>query len=368
MLSHGSVGSLLTALCVTATLGCGSGEETAAGFVNRGPGPSDGAPSESDYDASPYPSGWDGAPIDTFEPDSPDRGPPYPIVLHHGFSGWEKANVLGIEYFYGVVDELRAHGEAHVFVTTVDPYNATDVRAEQLAQQITSILRQSGKDKVNVVAHSQGGLDSRYVISTLGYGDRIASLTTISTPHRGTRLAEAVLKWVPDWTDPLLNAIADVIGRELLDVESDSDLRASLESLSEHHVRNVFNPLNVDDPRVAYYSYAGRSNDADGVPECDGSVYPNDPGRTDHIDPLLALTGAYLKKAGEGVHCPNDECANDGIVTVQSSRWGLFFGCVPADHFDEIGQVMKQGPNEESGYYHLEFYRSVVQRLRELGY
>jgi hypothetical protein len=26
-------------------------------------------------------------------------------------------------------------------------------------------------------------------------------------------------------------------------------------------------------------------------------------------------------------------------VTVQSARWGTFIGCVPADHFDEVGQI-----------------------------
>ena len=301
-------------------------------------------------------------------PDANLSGPPYPIVLHHGFSGWKDVQALNIAYFYGVAEALANAGETQVFETQVDPYRSTEVRGDQLAAQIDQILADTGKDKVNVIGHSQGGLDARYVISTLGYGDRIASLTSISTPHRGTRIAQALLKTVPDWSDPLINAIAGLIGKSLFDIDSDQDMRESLKSMSEDYVQLVFNPANPNDSRVGYYSYAGRSNDANGVPDCDGSWIPGDPSVVDHIDPLLALTGAYLKKPGEGIKCHNDNCANDGVVTVQSARWGLFMGCVPADHFDEVGQIKKEQPNAESGYSQRQFYTDVVARMRARGF
>ena len=43
--------------------------------------------------------------------------------------------------------------------------------------------------KVNIIAHSMGGLDARYAIAKLGLADRVASLVTIGTPHLGTPLA-----------------------------------------------------------------------------------------------------------------------------------------------------------------------------------
>ncbi len=300
--------------------------------------------------------------------DATDLGPPYPIVLAHGFSGWKDIQALNIPYFYGVVEALNAAGETQVFTTQVDPYGATEVRGNELAPQIDQILAQTGKDKVNIIAHSQGGLDARYIISTLGYGDRVASLTTISTPHRGTRVVDALLKNVPDWTDSLINAAADLLGTSVFDIESNSDMRASLETLSEHYVQTVFNPANPNDPRVSYFSYAGRSNDSPGQPDCDGSWIPDDPSVIDHINPLLSVTGDYLRTPGAGVVCQNNDCVNDGVVTVASSRWGLFMTCFPADHFDEVGQIKEDKPNPESGYDQRVFYTNVVKRLRARGF
>lgn len=346
--------------CTGALVGCGADEEAESGYseVNSATD----AGSLEDRDSEPPPAPWDATVYEAASTDTIDPGPPYPIVLHHGFSGWKQINLLGIHYFHEVAQTLAADGETMVFETVVDPYAGIEVRGDQLEPQIAHVLEVTGKAKVNIIAHSQGGLDSRYVISSLGYGARVASLTTISTPHHGTALGDRLADVIPDWTDPLINAIADAIGRTILDVQSDSDLRESLESLSEFNMLHSFNLENLDDPRVEYFSYAGRSNDAAGDPDCDGSWLGNDPSLKDHIDPLLTLTGSYLKDHGQygGV--------NDGIVAVRSARWGLFMGCFPADHFDEIGQIAKSGPNAESGFDHRELYRQVVRRLRQRGF
>ena len=81
--------------------------------------------------------------------------------------------------------------------------------------------------------------------------------------------------------------------------------------------------------------------------ECSGGWYDNPP-ETDHIDTLLMPTAEYLKTPGDGVSCPNDTCANDGMVTVQSARWGTFMGCIPADHFDEVGQIAMENPMQRA--------------------
>ena len=35
---------------------------------------------------------------------------------------------------------------------------------------------------------------------------------------------------------------------------------------------------------------------------------------------------------------------NDGLVTVTSATWGTFLGCIPADHLDEVGQLLGDAP------------------------
>ena len=58
---------------------------------------------------------------------------------------------------------------------------------------------------------------------------------------------------------------------------------------------------------------------------------------------------------------------NDGLVTVQSAKWGKFLGCVPADHLDEVGQMGHLFPDVVSGFSHKELYRKIVAELRKDG-
>lgn len=67
-----------------------------------------------------------------------------------------------------------------------------------LREKIFEILRENGEEKVNIIAHSKGGLDSRYLISGLHMAPYVASLTTICTPHRGSMLADLLMK-LPDF-------------------------------------------------------------------------------------------------------------------------------------------------------------------------
>src|SRR5262245_21836505 len=103
-----------------------------------------------------------GAPVDAgsdFE--APKLGPPYPIVLAHGFFGFENfAGIDAITYFYGVKDELAKNGETLVFTPAVDPFNDSKTRGAQLLAEIEKILAQTGHAKVNLIGHSQGGLDA----------------------------------------------------------------------------------------------------------------------------------------------------------------------------------------------------------------
>ena len=68
-----------------------------------------------------------------------------------------------------------------------------------LAERIRDICQQTGSKKVNIIAHSKGGLDCRYAIAFCGAAPYIASLTTINTPHRGCKFADYLLEKVPGY-------------------------------------------------------------------------------------------------------------------------------------------------------------------------
>jgi triacylglycerol lipase len=219
----------------------------------------------------------------------------HPIVLAHGWMAVDAFSLPGMrqEYFRGVREQLRAHGH-RVYVSRVSPFATVPRRAEQLAEQLTKI----DADKVNIVAHSMGGLDARYAITRLGLAERVASLTTIGTPHRGTPLADAslVLRDMPR----LQRALRSQLG---LDFDAVHDLTTV--QMAE------FNEAVPDMQDVRYTSYIGCVR-----------------GGVRDVHTLLAPGFAFLKrKMG----------ANDGIVPAVSQRWGNVVGEVRADHWAQIG-------------------------------
>jgi triacylglycerol lipase len=62
-----------------------------------------------------------------------------------------------------------------------------------------------------------------------------------------------------------------------------------------------------------------------------------------------------------------DGMPNDGLVTAESARWGQFLGCLPADHIDEVGQILGDSPGLGNSWDHRELYAGVVALLRARG-
>lgn len=355
----------LAALVGAGPLACGSedaalGAEDPAAF--EAGGSSDGADlgaGEAAEGASPGSGSGSGADAAAPAP----LGAPYPIVLLHGMAGFGtlEAGPVSLTYFEGVVADLAKNGES-VYVTLAPPYDTSDVRAPIIARQLDEILARTGKAKVNLVAHSQGGFDARILASPngLGYGDRIASVTTIATPHRGSRLADVAMggvKYMPKVVvDQVTGALLGFLQKSAYELQTDARLRAQLETVTERYVREVFNPRYVDDPRVTYTSYAGRTNLRSGKGVCDDGAFPNAPNDVDFAQTPFNVLSVFLEE-GRGK-------VNDGLVTVESAKWGTFQQCVPADHLKEVGMI---GPAAKS-FDHLAFFRDVVARIRAAGF
>ncbi len=270
-------------------------------------------------------------------PSDVDAGPTrtaLPIVLLHGMIGFDHIGPL--DYFYGVVDALQADGYT-VFVTQVDPLQSIEVRAGELGPQIDSILAETGAHRVHLIGHSQGGLDARYLISSLGYGDRVASLTTISTPHRGSRVADVALGLLPGPAEDALSFLADSVAGLL--VGSEQDLQTQSYQLTEDYAIHSFEPSNPDDPKVSYYSVAGVTHILAALSE-------------DVCDPLLVAGYEILAPYGD----------NDGLVSVESATHGRMLGTIAADHLDEVGQLL--GTTSLS-FDHLQFYRDLARFLTD---
>lgn len=269
--------------------------------------------------------------------------PRYPVILHHGFLGFDR--ILFFDYFFDVARDLQAKGYV-VRATRVSPVNTIATRAAQLAPQIDRALAETGADKVTIVAHSMGGLDARYLISSMGYGDRVAALVTIATPHGGTPVADLASTVVGEGKklkDALLKLFlggdAEFTAEESLALGLPVDVDGALHDLTTTYQRD-FDRANPDDPRVVYESWTGHST-------ITGA------GEPDAVDPLLYPTYAYLRaKIGD----------NDGLVPVESARHGIDRGLIPADHIDEVGQLFGR---VSSDFKYREFYERIVGELAE---
>ena len=192
---------------------------------------------------------------------SPTR---YPIVLVNGID----TSPL-FRWSDRIVQVMTEMGGHDVHLATLTPYQPPRVRAPELWGRIQQVLTETGASKVNLVCHSLGGLDCRYLVSPNGLtldlpatpASVVASITTVGTAHRGTRVADVTLGLSANAdqariTDDLAGVIGDWFGAEAL--RNDADLRAALRALSVAEAP-AFNADIVDAEGIYYQSWAGFS-------------------------------------------------------------------------------------------------------------
>ncbi|HUF10897.1 MAG TPA: hypothetical protein VMO47_16375 [Rhodothermales bacterium] len=243
----------------------------------------------------------------TFEDDARPFIPPvHPVVLMHGFGAF--VHLLAPVSLNPLISALKRK-RILVFAPRVEPYSPVDVRVRAWKKSIDEILQTTGSGQVHLIAYSSGGLDARYLISREGGFRFISTLTTVSTPHRGSTVARAVLEQ-PALIRRGLTTLADWMGRRIH--SSPSDAQRALEELTPDYMENEFNPRSADHPDVVYASWAGRA----GI------------GTQTQVNPLLRSTNRLLYDV-EGI--------NDGIVSVRSAIWTGFRGTIEADHGRQIG-------------------------------
>ena len=268
----------------------------------------------------------------------------YPILMLHGM-GFRDGR---FGYWGRIPDVLRAGG-ARVFHGGQDGNASIEYNAGIIAGAIDRILRETGAEKVNVIAHSKGGLETRYVISTMGYGDRIASLTTISTPHNGSVALSKIMK-LPKPLRALIYIGAKITDFfHLLSGDKKPDTYTCIRQLTREYMAE-FGRDNPADDRVLYRSCAFVMKNAlsDGI-----------------------MTFPYL-----GVKALNTQ--SDGFLTPEEVRYGEFLGTFTGtgrrgiSHCDEVDlrrmRLSRKKPQDEHHISDItDFYIRLVRELKERG-
>ncbi len=269
----------------------------------------------------------------------------YPLVFLHG-AGTTDSFLEIVDTWGGLGEHLGGYG----YHVEIHPVSAMDSVADRAAQWLTLIdeLEAAGVGRrFNLVGHSQGGLDARYLTGVLEPRGRMATVTTISTPHHGAATADLICGLIE--LGPLDGALLDAVAESFYNVfgQEGEDLTAQLQDLTTTAAA-AFNEAVPDVEGVYYGSWAGHSCallDFDCQDEMGGEI----------VSPLLSGTFAYLALM---------EGENDGQVSVQSAQWGDYQGELGTDHYGAVGV-----PDIfEADYDHQVFFLEEVRRLAALGY
>jgi triacylglycerol lipase len=215
-----------------------------------------------------------------------------PIVLVHGLCGYDRIVAFGRtlkDYFPGIREQLEAAGN-RVLVPRLSCTRGVVARAGELKRYIE---RNVPEGPVHLIGHSMGGLDSRYMVSRLGMAERVRSLTTVGTPHRGSAFAD----WGVQRFGRLVRPLFQLLGisyQAFLDLTTLGCRR--------------FNETVPDAPGVRYLSVAG---------VCENRW----------MGPEWRVPSAIVNRA---------EGPNDGVVSVASARWGEHFEVWDGDHLNLV--------------------------------
>ena len=248
------------------------------------------------------------------------------LVFASGFLVPQAA--FGQDYFR---DLPRKYPDA--LFATVSVLGSIANRAQELA---AAISRKFPTGDIHIVAHSMGGLDSRYLLAKNlnGLAGRVASLSTIATPHWGSPIADLLTGEV---APPLLSGLAAralaQLFKEFPGLKTHAGALSDLTTISAKQFNQDFPPT----PGVSFYPYSGNG----------------------HGSAVLIPTHLLIRLRG---HTPEEQ-DNDGVVSVASASWpgALVEPLWETDHFGEIGYDLDE-PGFKTSFAYLDAFDRVVAR------
>lgn len=258
----------------------------------------------------------------------------YPLVMVHGV-GFRDLKYFN--YWGRIPKELTRYG-ATVYYGNQEALGTIAYNAEDIRKKILEVVRETGCEKVNIIAHSKGGLDSRYAITKLGMHKYVATLTTVSTPHHGCRFVDKAVR-LPEGLYRLVAKYFDRTFQRFGD--KNPDFYTATHQFSTEESKK-FNEAVPDCPEVCYQSYASVMRDC-------------------LSDPLLWLPYCFIKPL---------EGDNDGLVSIESAKWGEFRTVFKSRGHRGIshGDMIDLKREDYQGFDVVECYVQIVSDLVKKGF
>lgn len=258
----------------------------------------------------------------------------YPVLLVHGTG---LRDFKHIKYWGRIPAALEKEG-AVIFYGGQESWATIETNAAILKDTLLHLLEKTGAEKVNIIAHSKGGLDVRYMLHHYQLQDKIASLTTISTPHYGSKTMDKFYYW-PPFLFHIVGLFVNTSCRLMGDKKP--DFYQACRQFSTYFC-DVFNKEVINDDRIYYQSYA--------------SVMKNS-----FSDILLAIPHFIVRRVdGE----------NDGLVTAESAKWGEFKGVIKGSRLRGVSHadVVDLRRRNYGGLDIREVYLKILDELKGMGF
>lgn len=259
----------------------------------------------------------------------------YPILLVHGVFFRDRKL---FNYWGRIPAQLKLNG-AEIYYGNHQSARAIPDSAEELAERIRSVVNKTGCEKVNIIAHSKGGLDSRYAIAHLGCKQYIASLTTISSPHRGCEFADYLLEKIPV---KVQNKVANAYNTAAFDLgDLEPDFMAAVRCLTAQGCNELFADMEM--PEGIYCQSVGSV-----IKHMSYGKFPTN------------IAHGLIKQF---------EGDNDGLVSESSFRWGEKYTLltVKGERGISHGDTIDLNRENIPGFDVREFYVQLVRELKERG-
>lgn len=266
----------------------------------------------------------------------------YPILMVHGM-GFRDRKIL---CYWGRIPKILRQRGARIFFGNQDANASIEYNAAVLKNSLKKCLAESGAGKVNIIAHSKGGVEARFLASSLGMSRHIASITTISTPHNGSATMDKIMK-LPK---PIMKA-GSLITDVFMAISGDGkpETYRCLEQLTTSYMAG-FNRKNPDVEGIYYRSYAFEM-------------------KNPFSDIFMAVPYIAVKLMDGG---------SDGFLTAEEVSWGDFRGVYTGtgrrgiSHLDEVDmrrmRLSREEPRNKNEISDIaRFYAEIVSELKGMG-